>query len=130
MRKGQMLPFVLLIGGVLALIGAALSFFISSGIQSVYGFEAANRALAVATAGVEDALIQLVRNKDFSVPSGYTVPLGSFSASVTVVQNSPAVGQAKITSYARVSRSERTLEAIVSISSYTGELNVRSLKQL
>lgn len=120
------LSLVFLIGILIISMGAGLAFLSSSFLNSGYGFQAANRALAVALAGVEDALMQLARNKDFSAASAYTVPVGSDSASVTVTQGSPVSGQATISSSALVSFRQRKIQAVVSIDSTTGKVSVLS----
>src|SRR3990167_1538137 len=94
------LSFVFLIGVIIISIGATLAFLAASFLSSGYGFQAANRALALASAGVEDGLMQLARNKDFLPEAPYSVPVGNDSASVTINQNTPASGQATIVSSA------------------------------
>lgn len=124
------LSLVFLIGGVLVLIGVTLSFVVISFLNATYGFQAANRALGVATAGVEDALLQLARNKDFSVPSGYSMPLGAASAAVKVTQGAPAAGLATILSQAVVGSHERKLQVVVSVSAATGRVHVVSWQEV
>ncbi|GEM_PF-527351 len=126
-NRGQAaLSFVFLIGVIIISIGATLAFLAASFLSSGYGFQAANRALAVASAGAEDGLVKLVRNKDFSAPTPYSVPVGNDSASVTVNQNTPASGQATIVSSATVSFRQRKIQVIVSIGSTTGKVDVVS----
>lgn len=120
------LSFVILIGVIIISIGATLAFLAASFLSSGYGFQAANRALAVASAGAEDGLMQLVRNKDFSAVTPYPVPIGSDSASVTVAQNSPVSGQATVLSSATVSFRQRKIQVIVSVNGITSKVDVVS----
>ncbi|MDO8664875.1 MAG: hypothetical protein Q7K44_05045 [Candidatus Liptonbacteria bacterium] len=130
-RQGQAaLSFVFLIGVIVLSIGVAVAFLANSFLNSGYGYQAANRAMAVASAGAEDALMRLARNKDFSSVSSYSVPVGSDSASVTVNQNSPAAGQAKIVSNATVFFQQRKIQAVVSIDSTTGQVSLISWQLL
>ncbi|MBI4085509.1 MAG: hypothetical protein HY432_03340 [Candidatus Liptonbacteria bacterium] len=126
-RKGQSaLSFVILVGLITLSMGVTIALLSSGFINSGYGFQAANHAIALAYAGAEDALMKLARNKDFSSPSAYSVPVGSESASVTVTQNSPTSGKATIVSTASYSFWQRKVQTIVSVNSTTSEINVIS----
>ncbi len=126
-KRGQAaLSFVFLIGVIVLSIGVAVAFLANSFLNSGYGYQAANRAMAVASAGAEDALMRLARNKDFSSVSSYSVPVGSDSASVTVNQNLPATGQAKIISSATVSFQQRKIQVVVSVDGTTGQISLIS----
>jgi hypothetical protein len=129
------LSLVFTIGSIIVLAAATLAFVIVSSLNSGLGFRAANQALAVAGAGVEDALVRLDRNAKFSSPTPYQVlvpitltpPVVSAAASVTVNQ---AGSQATIISDAVVSGRERKLQVIVGIDPTTGEANVLSWNEL
>jgi len=130
-RNGQAaLSFVFLIGVIVLSIGVAVAFLANSFLSSGYGYQAANRAMSVASAGAEDALMRLARNKDFSSVSSYSVPVGSDSASVTVNQNSPVAGQAKIVSSATAFFQQRKLQVIVSVDGTTGQISLVSWQLL
>jgi hypothetical protein len=120
---------VFVIGTIIVLAGVTLAFVVVSFINSGLGFQSANRALSVATAGVGDALLTLDRDKDFS-SAGYSVPVGAFSANVTVVQNAPSAGRATIVSDAVVLARERKIRVVVAIDPTTGEANPISWNQL
>ncbi|MBU6500674.1 MAG: hypothetical protein KGJ89_03575 [Patescibacteria group bacterium] len=122
-KWGQaVLSLVLLMGGVIVVIALSLAFFATSFVNSAYGFQAAQRAEAIASAGVYDAMIMLVREGSGLTLSSSSVPIGSDTATVTIVANSPATGESTITSYASVSQRQRTLTVIVSVSSSTGQV--------
>lgn len=124
-RKAQaVLALVLLIGGIIVIIGLALAFFATSFVNSAYGFIAAQRAETVAASGVYDALLRLDRNKDLS--GSVTVILDGNPASVTVTQDSPSSGLVAISSAATISNHTRTINAVVSRSSSTGETRLVS----
>ncbi|RJP45820.1 hypothetical protein C4587_00300 [Candidatus Parcubacteria bacterium] len=126
MRGQAALSFVFLVGAVIVLIGTSLAFLAISFVNSSFGLQASQRALAVGTSGVHDALLQLVRNKDFSDTLGYAVPVGADTATVTVAQNVPAAGQATVVSRGAVSVFRRTLTVVVSIHPLTGQLKLLS----
>ncbi len=130
-RSGQAaLSFVFLIGIITLSIGVTVSLLAASFLNSGYGFRSANKAMALATAGAEDALLKLNRNKDFSAVSSYSVPVNGDSASVTVNQNSPLTGEARIISTAVSFFQQRKIQVIVSISSSTGQVDVLSWQLL
>lgn len=124
------LALVFLIGGIVVVIGVSLAFIVLSFINSGYGFQSSNRALAVAAAGVEDAIIKLVRNKDFSAASPYDVPVGTYTASVSVAQNTPVSGRVTIVSTAAVGAYKRKVQAVVAVNSATGQVQLVSWDQL
>jgi len=128
--RGQgVLALVFLIGGITALVGLSVAFLATSFVNSTYGFQAAQRAEIVASAGVYDALMRLARDKDCCTPSNYSVPVGNDTADVTITQNSPAAGQATINSQATVSSRQRRIRAVVSIDSNSGLVTPLSWNQ-
>jgi len=112
------------------LVALTLAFLATSFVNSTYGFEIGERAKAVAAAGAYDALIRLERNKDLS-PSGgsYNLPLGSDSATVSVTQSSPTSGQVTIVSTATIVGRTRSVRAVVSRDSNTGQITLTSWQQ-
>ena len=119
------LSLTFLMGGIIILVAATLAFIAISLLNSSVGFQYSTSAYTVVAGGVQDALLQLARNKDFS-HAGYCIPeaslpCGSGSAKVTVTQNSPSAGKATIISEATVSRYTRKIEAVVSIATSTGK---------
>lgn len=124
------ISFVFLVGVIILSIGVTVAVIAASFLNSGYGFQASNGAMAVATAGAEDALLRLARNKDFSSPSGYSVPIGGNSASVTVSQNSPSAGQAKIISSGTILFQQRKIQVVVSVNATSGQISVLSWQLL
>jgi hypothetical protein len=125
-KTGQaVLSTVFVIGGMVVLIGLALAFLATSFVNSAYAFQASQRAEAVALSGVYDTLMKLNRNNSLTL-SSTSVPIGSYSATVTVVQDSPATGESTITSTATVSNKQRTFKVVASVASSTGQATVVS----
>ena len=123
-KNGQaVLPLVFLMGGLIALMALTLVFLAQSFLVSSYGFQISERAKAVAASGVYDALLRLARNKDLSGP--YSLPLGDYSAGVTVTQL-PLLGRVTITSASTISGRERNVTVIASRSSNTGQITLIS----
>lgn len=109
-------------GGAIVVIAATVAVVATAFIDSGYGLQASDRASAVATAGVNDAFLRLIRQNSFS-SGGYvvTVPVGS--ATVSVTQNSPVAGEATVFSAAIVSGRTRKISAVFSINSSTGRVS-------
>lgn len=131
-RGGQaVLSMVFLIGGIVVLVALALAFLVTSFINSTYGFQLGERAKAVAAAGAYDAMMRLARNKDLLKPSGsYSVSLGSDTASVTLTNDPSASAQATIVSTATVANRTRSVRAVVSRDSNTGQITLTSWRQI
>ena len=128
-KSGQAaLSLVFLTGGIIVLIGVSLAFLAISFINSSFAFQSANKALAVASTGVNDVLIQLVRNKSFygtyCVPK--SLPCDKGSANVVVFQDTPSPGLVTIESLATSFVSRRKIKAIVSVNSTTTQVNLVS----
>src|SRR3989338_5812168 len=103
MRKSKCiatLPVVLLISAIvieLTIAGVILAAFLSN---TVFSSKLSSEALAAARAGAQDAIVKIIRDKNFSAPSGYSLPNISnrTSAQVTVLRDTPVVGLDEITS--------------------------------
>jgi uncharacterized protein (UPF0333 family) len=127
-NKGQaFLALVIFIGGIVAVAGILIAFFAASSVDTGYGVAAEFNAEAAATAGAEDALLQLDRNAQFFNTSGYTVSASSsMTATVTVTQNTPSTGLATILSVATVSGHTKKINIIVSENASTEQVSVVS----
>jgi hypothetical protein len=115
------LSTVLVISGVMIVIAAAVAVLAATFTDSGYGLQASNRAESVATAGVNDAYLRLVRSSLFS-SGGYTVTVPEGSATVSVTQGSPRTGEATVLSSATVGGRTRKINAVFGISSSTGQV--------
>jgi hypothetical protein len=119
------LSTVLIMGGAIILIAATVAVVAATFIDSGYGLQASDRASAVAIAGVNDAFMRLIRQSSFS-SGGYAVTVPAGSATVSVTQNSPVVGEATVFSAADVSGRTRKIDAVFSINSSTGHVSLVS----
>ncbi|MBI2623602.1 MAG: hypothetical protein HYW65_03445 [Candidatus Liptonbacteria bacterium] len=125
------LSFVFLVGSIVILVGVTLGFLASSFVNSSFGYTAAQKALTLADAGIRDAKLRLLRNKDLSSPSGYSMPLGDgSSAQVTVTQNSPSTGLVTVVSTATLSFHTKKIQAIFSVTSSTGQVSLVLWKEV
>lgn len=125
-KAGQAaLGMVLLIGGVIVLIASTMAFLVFSYLNSTFGYQASQRAYAAAASGADDGVMRLLRNKDFS-SAGYSLPVGSSTATVSITQNSPASRQVTIDSQATVSFYSRRIKTIADVNATSGEVTVIS----
>lgn len=135
-KRGQAtLSLVFLTGSIAVAVGVGLAFLVISFANSAFGFQAANRALAIASAGANDALLRLARNGAF-LNTGYCVTSGdpanddcdSGSAKVIVCDGgnlscfddgAAHPGLTRIISRANISNNKRQIEVVAAISSTT-----------
>lgn len=129
-RSGQsFLSLVLLIGAIIAMIGVTIALFANAFVDSGYGYQASAQAEVVATSGAEDALIQLDRNAAFS-STGYSLPVGSSSATVSVTQNSPSANYINVSSTATISSHQRTIQIVLVKNATTSQVTVVSWQEV
>lgn len=123
------LSLAILVGGTAVLIGLTLAFLTISFTNSSSGFQSAERALVAASAGADDALLRLVRDKDFK--NSYKLDVGSVRDVNINIQNSSLVtNRAIITSQATVGVAQRKIEVIAEVDRNTGKVSVVSWKQV
>lgn len=108
-------------GGAVMVIAATVAVIATTFIDSGYGLQASNKAESIATAGVNDAFLRLIRAGTFS-SGGYLVSVPGGTATVSVTQNSPVSGEATVFSVSTVSGRSRKISAIFSVSSSTGHV--------
>lgn len=129
--RGQaFLALVIVIGGIVLSLGVTLALVTVSFINSTYGYQATQQAESAATAGAEDALLQLARNNTFSNIVGYSLAAGSSTATITVNQNTPSVNFITVLSIATVSLRTRKIQVILSLNATTGQTSVLSWKDV
>ncbi|MBI4993724.1 hypothetical protein HZC33_02075 [Candidatus Wolfebacteria bacterium] len=139
LEKGVVaLPMILLMGGIIveiAIAGAFIAFYMS---QSGFGVKLSDEALAAAKSGIQDAIIKIIRDKSFSVSSGYNLTIGSRSATIIVCRDSYTtsvacdtanVGKDEIISTGSATLKRRKLKAIVNVNSVTGEVKIESIEE-
>ena len=132
------LPTILLIGGIIVEIAVAGVFIAYLLSQSGFGAKLSAEALAAAQAGIQEAMMKIVRDKNFS-SSGYDIAVGSRAAHIIVCKDSKTVssacstanpGKDEITSLGSASIKRRQLRAMVNVNSATGEVKIESIVEL
>ena len=139
-RAAATLPVVLLVGGLaieIGIAGAFIAYFLG---QSGFGVKLSAEALAAAKAGIQDAKMRIVRNKNFiPSPNPYTLTIGNNSAQITVCKELKTVttacdtamsGKFEITSLGTAFTKKRQVRAILYVDATTGEVKVESEKEI
>jgi len=136
------LPLIILIGGIvleIAITMALLAFYIS---ESGAGARFSAEALSISQAGINDALMKIIRSPSFNTGASNPYYL-SFdngrTAQVIVCRNSRTVTNNcdswvsngdEITSLGTVLNKNRRLRANVSINPTNGEVRIQSIKEI
>lgn len=127
------LPFILLVSGLIieiTIAGSFIAYFLSS---SGLGERLILRASAAANSGIRDAMIKIVRNKDFAATTqNYDLTVGSDTAAVVVsrtVNDELNIYTYTITSTATAGSRQRKLKAIIIVNKQTGAINLQSLQE-
>ncbi len=141
-KAAATLPVVLLIGGLVVEIGIAGAFMAYYLAQSGLGVKLSEEALAAARAGIQDAKIRIVRNKNLNYTtsgSPYTLTVGNRSALITICKDAKTVssacstdmiGKHEITSLGMALTKRRQVQSIISVDSLTGEVKIESEKEV
>src|SRR5665213_3801651 len=129
-RSGQsFLVLVFLIGGMVAIVGVMIALFANSFVNTGFGYQTSALAEAAATSGAQDALLQLDRNASFA-SSGYTLTVGSTTATISVTQNTPSANLVTISSTATVFAHKRTISVVLSENASTSQMTVISWQEI
>lgn len=146
-NKGvAVLPTILLIGGLMAGIGVSLLFVSYFFGQGSFGIKMSNEALVTAQAGISDALMRIMRDKNYNTGSSfYSLSVGSRSAQVivcaenyrTTLISSPCgtvdnalAGKREITSIGSALNKKRRLRAVVNVSDSSGEIKTELIEEV
>lgn len=137
-RGMSALVLTLFIGGAvmeIALAGLFIAYFLG---QSGFGAKLSAEALGAASAGVEDGLLKIVRNKNIDYAtsgSPYTLLVGSRTATVTICKDAKTVasacdtpqnGKSEVMATGVALTKQRKMRAIVNVDSVTGDVRVET----
>jgi len=126
------LPVILLIGGLIAEMGITGVFVAYYLNQSGFGVKLSEEALTAAQSGVHDAMLRIIRDKNFNPsPNPYNLNLGNYSAQITVCKDTCAgTGKFQIDSLGISFNKQRKIQAIINIDNYTGEVKLESEREI
>ena len=127
------LPTMLLLGGIIIEIAIASAFLTYYFNVTNFAARLSAEALAAARAGVDDALIKVVRNRNFTAyPEPYEVQVtGGRVASVIVCKDTclGLSGKTQVISGASALNKRSKIEAILTVTP-EGKVSVDSLKEI
>lgn len=123
------LPLVIMIGLVIVELGVAMAFLVYLSNMSSYGTRLAQEALFGARSGVNDAILRIIRNKDF-MGTYSSITVGRATVTVSVVKDQPDTNQTTITSTGIALIRQKKLQAIVSIDPNTATVSLVSLTEI
>ncbi|MBN2197715.1 hypothetical protein JW698_00745 [Candidatus Wolfebacteria bacterium] len=123
---------LLLIGSLIAeigVVGAFVSYFLG---QSGFGIKVSEEALAAAYAGVQDALIRIIRDKNFNPnPNPYILIIDNSSAQITICKDICAGANTfQIDSLGASFNKRRQVRTIIQVSPVSGEINMESQEEI
>lgn len=125
---------MLLLGGVIIEIAIAVAFLAYYFNTTIFATRLTAEALAAAQAGVDDAIIRVVLNKncpDSSCPSPYTLTVNRATTDVTICKDTCAgVGKHEITSTGNSLNKKKKLRAVIQVDSTTGEVRTESITEV
>lgn len=125
------LPTMLLLGGIIIEIAIASAFLTYYFNVTNFASRLSAEAIATARAGVDDAIIQVIRNRNFTAyPEPYEVAVpGGRTAEVTVCKDTCVLGKDQIVSTANALNKKSRVEAILTVSA-DGGVKVDSVKEI
>lgn len=124
------LPAVIIFGGIIIEVALASAFLAFTLNNTSLGVRLSAEAFAAAKSGVEDAMLRILRDKNYSDPTGYSISLGRATVDVVVNADTPDADKTTITSTGTAFRRKRQIQAIVSIDAVSGIVKVISLKEI
>lgn len=130
-RKGvAALPLIIILGGLTAEIVLFVTATSYVFVNSEFGIRLSTDALLAAKAGVQDAVMKVVRNKSFTSATT-TLAVHDASVDVSVCMNAcVGNGKHKVLSVGKAQTRRKGLEAILNVDSATGEVKMESLVEV
>ena len=134
-RRGvSSLPLILILGGLITTmaLGATLLVFLVNNAN--LGERASAEALAIARSGIDDGILQVLRNKncpDASCLASYEVSLDNRTAAVTICKDfCDGICKHTIISIAQVLTNHKKIKAILETDPITGEVLIESIADM
>lgn len=129
-NKGiTMLPLVIMIGLIIMELGIAIAFLAYWSNSSSHGSRLAQEALFGAKAGIDDAILRLVRDKDLD-STQYVFTVGTRTQVSVTINNDLLNHQATIDSVGTVLLRQKKYQAVVSVNPETAVVSLISLTEI
>lgn len=120
MKKGQALLMLLVFMIIAITVTTAAAAMVFVNTANTQKMEGGNTALQIAESGMENALLRLLRNPNYT---GETLVIGNGTAAITVSGSNPYT----ITSRGESGNFTRTLQVIVN---YNGNMTINSWREI
>lgn len=126
---------ILILSAIVVEVGVAASVLVYFLNRSNYGVRLTNEAFAAARAGIDDAVVRVLRTRFYpTCVSSYTVPVGASAAADVTITNADcsAVSETQYTvsSTGRVTGKRRTLQATLGLHPTTREVRVLTVAEI
>lgn len=135
MERGiAILPIILLVSAMIFEVAAAGTFILFISQQTGVTLRRQVESFAAAEAGIHDALIKIIRDKNFPTPElPYNLTIGDWTVTVTITKNNNCTGALSgkncVTSSARAFSRGKTLQAILTVNATTGQVSIDSITE-
>lgn len=126
---------LLILSAIVVEVGIAASMLVYFLNRSNYSVRLANEAFAAARAGIDDAVVRILRTRFYpTCTAAYTVPVGGNAFADIVITNmdcsAASETQYAVTSIGRVASKRRTLEAVLGLHPTTREVRILSISEI
>jgi GxxExxY protein len=130
-RSAAFLPIVLVTSAVIIEFVVTAAILVYYFNNSNFGVRLSAEALTAASAGIEDGLIKVVRNKNYNNTAGYALNVGNRQTTITVCKDTcSGNGTHQITTIGQALTQRRQIVAVVETNSITGEVRIISIKEV
>lgn len=127
-RGVSTLPIILLLGGMIMEIAVALALLTYYFNNTNFSIRLSAEALETAKAGIEDAIIKVIRDKNFS--GNYPLEIEGRVADITVCRHACVAGKTEILAVASAFNKQKKLKAILDVKEDNGKVLVESVKEM
>ena len=122
------LPTLLILGGLVTNIAIVVTLGVFLVVSSGYEDRLAAEALAAARGGIQDGMLHVARDKNFS--SNYNLTIGGRSVNIDVCKDTcSGNNKTQITAIGNAITRQRKLVATLNVSSF-GEIQLESLQEV
>lgn len=127
------LTTILIIGTIImetALVGLAVAYLVG---EQGFGVRMSYNATYAAKSGAQDAVLRIIRNKDASFSSGYTMGVGGYQVAVTVSSTQLDTSEYRkftVLSTGSAMGKRAIIEAVVILNAYTGGVSSVAYREL
>jgi hypothetical protein len=124
---------MLLFGGIIIEIAIASAFLVFYLNSTIYGTRLGNEALAAARAGIDDAILQVILDKDCpnaTCPASYSIDIENRSVDITICKDTCQGSDThEIIATGKALTRRHKIVAILNTNPQTGLIGIESIKE-